>query len=73
MSESERYDAYMAERGFRKFWFGQNGLACFEYARVEPYYAENEHEVRRAARNCRASRVKKAEELPKPKRKRGSF
>jgi hypothetical protein len=75
MSETEHYDAYMAERGFNKYWFSQNGLACYEYKRAPLHYHESEERVMQAARNHRASKAAEAppQEAPKPKRKRGSW
>jgi len=74
--EIERYDRMMAERGFVKVWFSQNGRACFSYERpiMVKYLAEDERTVKQAARNFAASRVVPSEELPKAKkRKRGGW
>lgn len=73
MSDTERYDAYMAERGFYKYWFFQDGRACYEYKRAPLHYHESEERVMQAARNHAASKAKPGEQEPAPKKRRNKW
>lgn len=70
MSDTEGYDAYMAERGFNKYWFAQNGHACYEYKRAPLHYHDTEERVKQAARNFVASRPQPKQEDEKPKKRK---